>query len=392
MPSPVSSEVVSNHAPKDHPLLPSDPTPFSGPALPSDILALIFPLYVSVACPGSKAFTNLLCLNREIHDKNINRAYERITLTKDNVDAFFKPWWDWCEMAEWKDTRDYKRKYPDGPLNDGRMSVRTWLGTEENVARNRYITFADSCALYETARFLQRNPWERWVDSCRQTEFKKSPQRLFENLHHITYPASLFQPTSICHVAWGMHRASLTKARYVCIEMPPWPISKVAIDALRSPFTGKSSPWKLTVHNCSSFIDVPLLDLESDTWVEVFMGSPKDTSGSERVDVEDMEFLQDHTRTNYFSQVFGGTGWLTRPNFVVHHAAQTQEDIGSVYFDNDMYDGEKMTIYTDDECRAHEELDCMCGLKVCQAEIYDLTSDEDSEGFEDSGEDSPISG
>ncbi|ODN75061.1 hypothetical protein L202_06280 [Cryptococcus amylolentus CBS 6039] len=94
MPSPVSSDVVGDHASKDYPLPPSDLTPFSGPALPSDILALIFPLYVTAACPGSKAFTNLLCLNREIHDENINRAYERITLTKDNVDAFFKPWWD----------------------------------------------------------------------------------------------------------------------------------------------------------------------------------------------------------------------------------------------------------------------------------------------------------
>ncbi|ODN75060.1 hypothetical protein L202_06279 [Cryptococcus amylolentus CBS 6039] len=245
--------------------------------------------------------------------------------------------------------------------------------------------------------------FSRQLDSCSETRgndgstsaakqnSKKSPQRLFENLHHITYPAALFQPTSICHVAWGMYRVSLTKARYICIDMPPWPIPKVAIDALRSPFTGKSPPCGLTVHNCSSFIDVPLLNLESDTCVEVFMRSPKDTFGSERVDVDDIQFLHEYTLTNYFNQVFNGASWITRPNFVVHHAARTQDDIDSVYFQHDLYDGEKLTIWTDEECAAHEELDCMCGLKVCEA-IREWTSDEESEGFEDSGEDSPISG
>ncbi|ODN88413.1 hypothetical protein L198_06684 [Cryptococcus wingfieldii CBS 7118] len=371
----VSTDTPGGHAPQEHSL---DPSPLSLSALPSEIHSLVFSFYISTTHPGSKAFTNLLCLSRAIHDENINRVYDKIVLTKDKSQTGLR-----------------SHTKAEGRATGTGISVRTWLGREANLDRKRGVTFVDAYALLDTARFLIEHGWARWQRSlCAQEEYVKSPQCLFQDLHHVTYPASLFDGTPVSRVAWQTYHDRSVNARHVCIELPAVLLPKTAADALRSSIVYQTpNPVTLTVHNCSSPYDIPLVDvITSNIRVGIFLQSPRGI-GLRPEDVWAVEQSQEDELYEYFENVFSKIA-LVYPNFVVHHSRSSNfvyhlveeavgeaGEVGLDLITQDTYDmildEKKLLVYSNEECVAHEAVECLCGLKVYRSEaIEDSDVDE----------------
>ncbi|ODO02862.1 hypothetical protein I350_05703 [Cryptococcus amylolentus CBS 6273] len=252
--------------------------PFS--ALPAEILSLIFTFYISSTIPGSKAFTDLLCLSRAIHDQNVNRAYEKIILTRENVLAFFRPWREWFEKAQ-TELRSQTKVERSVTVFD--IYVRTWLAREADSDRRRSVTIVDAYALLEVARFLHNYYWSPVKQArvrARGRDYKPSPQYFFRHLHHLAFPASIFDATPVSRIAWETYGSSFF------------------VNARHSP-----QPETLTVLNCFSPYDIPLVGgITSSLQVEIFLRSPRDT-GLDQMSVEDIEQSQEKGLCEYFEDV-----------------------------------------------------------------------------------------
>ncbi|ODN75057.1 hypothetical protein L202_06276 [Cryptococcus amylolentus CBS 6039] len=277
--------------------------PFS--ALPAEILSLIFTFYISSTIPGSKAFTDLLCLSRAIHDQNVNRAYEKIILTRENVLAFFRPWREWFEKAQ-TDLRSQTKVERSVTVFD--IYVRTWLAREADSDRRRSVTIVDAYALLEVARFLHNYYWSPVKQArvrARGRDYKPSPQYFFRHLHHLAFPASIFDGTPVSRIAWETYGSSFfVNARHVCIEMPFTILPKIVVDTLQSVLVHQSpQPETLTVLNCFSPYDILLVGgITSSLQVEIFLRSPRDT-GLDQMSVEDIEQSQEKGLCEYFEDV-----------------------------------------------------------------------------------------
>ncbi|ODN88418.1 hypothetical protein L198_06689 [Cryptococcus wingfieldii CBS 7118] len=355
-------------------------------ALPPELISLIFTFYASSTIPGSKAFTDLLCLSRAIHDENINRAYDRITLTEDNVLAFFRPWIAWAAKVKKSASSNGRSIMSQMRLDNTIIYPRAWMGYAENFDRKRSITFADTRALLETCQFKNENgsgPFGVFSYPSEE-EFRKSPFYLLNNLHHVAFPSSLFISTSTSQLyqiawekyrRWKMYETSYVRAQHVCIELPLGPLPQVAFDGLNDMLKNTMANLKkLTVHNCSVTSDLPLLAIDPKVIFEIFMKSPRDT-GMDEAHVEAIEIAQQDGLVDRIVDIFSYNENLS--SCIVHHLEPHGRDpVSNIIqglegegLDDDipgLVRDEKLLIFTNEDCVAHEKVECLCGLEKCR--------------------------
>ncbi|ODO02867.1 hypothetical protein I350_05708 [Cryptococcus amylolentus CBS 6273] len=362
---PNPAEIAKDRASKDRQISSLEADPKFDLALPPELISLIFIFYLSSTIPGSKAFTDLLCLSRAIHDENVNRAYDRITLTKDNALAFFRPWIEWAVKVKKNASSNDRSIKSQMRLDTTTIYPRAWMGYAENFDRKRSITFADTRALLETCQFKnEKGSGPFGVFSYpSEEEFRKSPFYLLNNLHHVAFPSSFFISTStsqLYQIAWEKYRR--------------WKM-QVAFDGLNDMLKNTMANLKkLTVHNCSVTSDLPLLSIDPTVTFEIFMKSPRDT-GMDEAHVDALEIAQQDGLVDRIVDIFSYDKNL--PSCIVHHSQPHGRDPVSNIIqgleDEDLDDDvlgqirdEKMSIFTNEDCVAHEKVVCLCGLEKCR--------------------------
>ncbi|TYJ54349.1 hypothetical protein B9479_005015 [Cryptococcus floricola] len=236
---------------------------------PPEVTLLIYDYYTDVPLPGSREYTDLLCLDRTTFAKKISGLYEDVTLSSRNVEAFFRPWREWYGKAlgppePW----NFRRPVPSDMCH-----IRSFLANTPI----RHLTFADTTSLTTTLQFYHDWQTSIWC-KARLSSPHVSPGKIFLQLSRVSFLAPSLRQSSSDHGLWpnfgslstGLWRWVSTDS--VSLQVPKEPLDRGVVRAMSEYLKWQEKAgFELLVLDCAVPRDLPWASIEERMSVKYIM-------------------------------------------------------------------------------------------------------------------------
>ncbi|WVQ76579.1 hypothetical protein IAR50_006251 [Cryptococcus sp. DSM 104548] len=189
---------------------------------PPEVNLLIYECYIDLPLPGTRAYTDLLCLNRSTFAKKISGLYVDVVLSSKNVEAFFQPWKEWFAMiSRLPDSWDLPSSGPSDTCPIRPFLVGAFI---------RHLTFSDTTSLTTTLEFYQFWKTHIWHRPLMRS-LRASPGKIFHGLSSVSFLAPALRQSPSDRRLWptfGSLPAGLW--RWVCTSSVSLQMPKEGLD------------------------------------------------------------------------------------------------------------------------------------------------------------------